>query len=159
MLLFFFALFMLCANQPLQPQNTVPQADTERVFWSVSASQIGGSNAYVVFFDAEIIEGWYFYSLSQEKKSEDLPPPAITFEANPQLSFSAFINEIGDPKKEIDAITKTPITTLSGKVTYNTVVTKKTKTPVSLQGYIDYSICTKGLCTKPPRKTFEIVLN
>lgn len=125
------------------------------VSWTFEAKK-KSADTYEVVLSATIQGKWHIYS---QKTGKGGPiPTKVGFKANPLLSMSGEVKEIGKIEKVYDEIFQTDVLYLSNKVQYVQTVKLKGKAKTNITGTIDYMVCDDSQCLPPSKKTFDIKL-
>lgn len=125
------------------------------VSWTFEAKK-KSADTYEVVLSATIQGKWHIYS---QKTGKGGPiPTKVSFKANPLLSMSGEVKEIGKIEKVYDEIFQTDVLYLSNKVQYVQTVKLKGKAKTNITGTIDYMVCDDSQCLPPSKKTFDIKL-
>lgn len=125
------------------------------VSWTFEAKK-KTADTYEVVLSANIQGKWHIYS---QKTGKGGPiPTKVNFKANPLLSMTGAVKEVGKVEKVYDEIFQTDVLYLSNKVQYVQTVKLKGKVKTNITGTIEYMVCDDAQCLPPAKKTFDIKL-
>ena len=143
-MLSFFILFGLRAFAQLNP-----------VKWSYSAKKIG-DKTYEIHITAALQDGWHTYSVSTPEGGP--LPTTINFTKNPLLIIVGKIKEDGKIQQKYEEVFGINVKYFSNNVDFVQVVKLKSKVKTSVNGSIEYMVCTDKECLPPAKAPFAIAL-
>jgi thiol:disulfide interchange protein DsbD len=132
------------------------QAQLDPVSWKFSSKKIS-DKVYEVHMTAVMQSGWHLYSQTQPSDAINLPTQ-IAFAANPLVTLTGKVAEVGKMEKFHDAIVKASANQYSKTVTFVQKVTLKAAAKTNISGTVTYQTCDDKQCLPPKKVPFKVDL-
>jgi len=125
------------------------------VSWSYEAKK-KTADTYEIILTATVDHPWHIYSQNTGKGG----PIATTvaFKANPLITKSGAIKEIGKLEKVFDKNFSTDVLFYSDKVQFVQTVKVKGGIKTNVSGTVEYMVCDDSHCLPPTKKSFDLKL-
>jgi DsbC/DsbD-like thiol-disulfide interchange protein len=130
-------------------------AQQNPVSWSYEAKK-KTADTYEVILTATVDEPWHLYSQNTGKGGPI--PTTVSFKANPLISKSGAVKEVGKLEKTYDENFKTDVLYYSDKVQFVQTVKVKGGVKTNISGTVEYMVCNDSKCLPPVKKTFDLKL-
>jgi hypothetical protein len=130
-------------------------AQQNPVSWSYEAKK-KTADTYEVIITAEVDQPWHLYSQNTGKGGPI--PTTIAFKANPLISKTGAVKELGKLEKTYDENFKTDVLYYSDKVQFVQTVKVKGGVKTNISGTIEYMVCNDSKCLPPVKKAFDLKL-
>lgn len=141
------SLFILFGSCAFAQQNPVK--------WSNSVKKIG-DKTYEIHITATIQNGWHIYSVSTPEGGPF--PTTVNFTKNPLLTMVGNIKEKGKLQQKFEEVFGIDVKYFSNTVDFVQVVKLKSNVKTSVNGTIEYMVCTDKECLPPTKAPFVISL-
>ncbi len=141
------SLFILLGLSTFAQQNPVK--------WNYSAKKIG-DKTYEIHITAALQDGWHTYS---ENTPEGGPlPTTINFTKNPLLIMVGKTKEDGKIQQKYEEVFGVDVKYFSNRVDFVQVVKLKLDVKTSVNGTVEYMVCTDKECLSPTKASFDVAL-
>ena len=124
--------------------------------WNYSTKKIG-DKTYEIHITAALQDGWHTYSASTPEGGP--LPTAISFTKNPLLVIVGKTMEEGKMQQKYEEVFGIDVKYFSNKVDFVQVVKLKHNVKTSLNGTVEYMVCTDKECLPPAKVPFAIALD
>lgn len=125
------------------------------VNWSYETKK-KSAGVYEVVITAELDQTWHLYSQNTGKGGP--LPTKIVFKANPLITKTGVVKEVGHLEKIYDKNFKTDVLYYSDKVQFVQTVKVKGNAKTNIAGTVEYMVCDDSRCLPPAKKTFDLKL-
>ena len=113
-------------------------------------------DTYEVILTATVEDHWHIYS---QKTGKGGPIPTnVSFKANPLISKSGTVKEVGKLEKVFDKNFDTEVLFFSNNVQFIQIVKVKNGAKTNISGTVEYMVCDDSQCLPPVKKSFDLKL-
>lgn len=113
-------------------------------------------DTYEVILTATVEDHWHIYS---QKTGKGGPIPTnVSFKANPLISKSGSVKEVGKLEKVFDKNFDTEVLFFSNNVQFIQIVKVKNGAKTNISGTVEYMVCDDSQCLPPVKKSFDLKL-
>jgi DsbC/DsbD-like thiol-disulfide interchange protein len=127
------------------------------VTWNYSTKKIS-KNVYEIHLKASIEKGWHLYS---QKQGEDFLgiPTKVKFARHPLVKVSGKPAEVGDLEKSKDPVLNIESAYYSSEVDFVQTITIQNNIKTTINGNIEFQVCTNEKCLPPASVSFSVSIN
>lgn len=136
--------------------TVLAQAQLNPVSWTFSSKKIS-DKVYEIRMTAVMQSGWHLYSQTQPADAISIPTKFV-FTANPLLTLTGKVAEVGKMEKFHDATVGASAHQYSKTVTFVQKVTLKAPAKTNISGTVTYQTCDDKQCLPPKKVPFKVDL-
>jgi DsbC/DsbD-like thiol-disulfide interchange protein len=125
------------------------------VSWTYEAKK-KTADTYDIVITADVDKPWHIYSQNTGKGGP--VPTSVVFKANPLVTKTGAVKELGKLEKMFDNNFNTNVLSYSDKVQFVQTVKVRGAVKTNLSGTIEYMVCDDSKCLPPTKKSFDLKL-
>ncbi len=114
------------------------------------------AGVYDIIITANVDNNWHIYSQNTGKGGPI--PTKVSFKANPLVSLTGAVKELGKVEKHYDENFKTNVLYFSNQVQFVQTIKVKGNIKTNIAGTIEFMVCDDSKCLPPAKKTFDLQL-
>jgi thiol:disulfide interchange protein DsbD len=125
--------------------------------WTLTSKKISNCE-YDLVFTVTLDKGWHTFSINKIKDAEkDVAPTEIIFKTNKDYALVGSMAE-SKPTPEYDPTIKKTVLLHYNKAVFTQRVRLNSKGKVKISGTYQGQTCSNGMCSAPPRDSFDFNL-